>query len=661
LTITGALSGLSPGFFSLNTSDTAGSHARFYASVGGASAGNPYYVSAISGGGAWSWGADNANSDNWVLANSTGLGTGNVLVANSTQLLAANAGSAGTPAWSWSGDPNTGLFNSANAVKVATDGTQIAAFTTTSFDVSRSVSGGGAAIQLDNTSNTASSTARYSASVGGTSAGDPFFLFAIPSGLNWSIGSDNSDSDKFKISEATTLGTNDRLTIATGGLTTITGGTLATDGSENWFKVTGTFPDATDSISGVSFSFTTTAGASLQNHRAVSAVLGAGYVGSGVTSASSHFNLVAGTGTTLSLATAGIGAANYGSENQASASTAGVNVGGIGYATASTATNAGLYGKAVTTAAGSAIGVLGTAGSSTEGTDLKNVGIYGTLNSSLLTGVNASFAGLFDGGTLPDATSNILRALGTLPNLSGAVGSFFDTTTPTSSTANLGFYGIRSRLNAGYTGGDSGGVAFTIAMDGTNNAESAGANLQLNTNQVVGGNIGVIGVAQGATAGKNYGSRSDALNSTGMNVGHYARAVDDPAGTNIGVLANAANSTEGTDLKNVAGYFTLNSALVTGSNVSVALIAQNDDSADIFRGYDGTTQKFQMTQDGQFIASGTANIGWSIVLGANTACTTTCTNACVVGFATGTVASDAERPVACSDTTADRCLCAGSS
>ncbi len=54
----------------------------------------------------------------------------------------------------------------------------------------------------------------------------------------------------------------------------------------------------------------------------------------------------------------------------------------------------------------------------------------------------------------------------------------------------------------------------------------------------------------------------------------------------------------------------------------------------------------------------TTDIGWSVVAGANTACNTTCTNGCVFGVNTASATADI---VACTDATADECLCAGSS
>lgn len=52
--------------------------------------------------------------------------------------------------------------------------------------------------------------------------------------------------------------------------------------------------------------------------------------------------------------------------------------------------------------------------------------------------------------------------------------------------------------------------------------------------------------------------------------------------------------------------------------------------------------------------SNTGSMGWSVVAGANTACTTTCTNAAVFGYDSGT-----NLIVGPSDATADVCVCAG--
>jgi hypothetical protein len=59
---------------------------------------------------------------------------------------------------------------------------------------------------------------------------------------------------------------------------------------------------------------------------------------------------------------------------------------------------------------------------------------------------------------------------------------------------------------------------------------------------------------------------------------------------------------------------------------------------------------------GTFTSSRATDLGWTVVAGANTACNTTCTSACVFGMD-----SAAAVPLLCTDATADNCLCAGSS
>jgi hypothetical protein len=57
-------------------------------------------------------------------------------------------------------------------------------------------------------------------------------------------------------------------------------------------------------------------------------------------------------------------------------------------------------------------------------------------------------------------------------------------------------------------------------------------------------------------------------------------------------------------------------------------------------------------------SSRTSDLGWAVVAGANTACNTTCTSACVFGVNTAATEADI---VGCADATADECLCAGAS
>ncbi len=78
----------------------------------------------------------------------------------------------------------------------------------------------------------------------------------------------------------------------------------------------------------------------------------------------------------------------------------------------------------------------------------------------------------------------------------------------------------------------------------------------------------------------------------------------------------------------------------------------------------GTTEIFSVSNAGAiatastFTSSATADIGWAVVTGSNTACNTTCTSACVFGFDTALGTTDV---VACTSALADVCLCAGAS
>ncbi len=62
-----------------------------------------------------------------------------------------------------------------------------------------------------------------------------------------------------------------------------------------------------------------------------------------------------------------------------------------------------------------------------------------------------------------------------------------------------------------------------------------------------------------------------------------------------------------------------------------------------------------LTASGKIVSQRATDIGWSKVSGANTACNTTCTYACVFGEDTGVIGT----LLSCSDATADVCICAG--
>ena len=85
------------------------------------------------------------------------------------------------------------------------------------FTFGGAASGSDRTLTVSNTSNTASSDAKVDIQVGGTSAGDAFTQYAVSSGGTFSMGVDNDDSDSFKISASSALGTTDVIEITSAG------------------------------------------------------------------------------------------------------------------------------------------------------------------------------------------------------------------------------------------------------------------------------------------------------------------------------------------------------------------------------------------------------------------------------------------------------------
>lgn len=78
-TFGGANSGATRTLTISNTSDTASSAANVVATVGGTSAADATYQAVVSGTTTWTWGVDNSDSDAFVIAASSALGTTNVM------------------------------------------------------------------------------------------------------------------------------------------------------------------------------------------------------------------------------------------------------------------------------------------------------------------------------------------------------------------------------------------------------------------------------------------------------------------------------------------------------------------------------------------------------------------------------------------------------
>lgn len=152
---------------------------------------------------------------------SVSVSSGTVLPTTTTtnQVLLSVASS--PPVWSTATYPATTsanqiLYSSANNVVseltstaksvLLTNGSSVPAFSTTldnSFTYTTSSAGNSRVVTATNTDNTNSnSSASFAASVGGTSAGDPYFRASSGSARSYAVGIDNSDSQSFSIASA---------------------------------------------------------------------------------------------------------------------------------------------------------------------------------------------------------------------------------------------------------------------------------------------------------------------------------------------------------------------------------------------------------------------------------------------------------------------------
>jgi hypothetical protein len=109
-------------------------------------------------------------------------------------------------------------FDTAGTERMRIDSSGNLGIGTTSPSSRLHISGtGGLQSRIENTGNTGSDSSRYIIKVGGTSAGDPYIDFLVNGGSEYSLGIDNSDSDKFKLSASGALGTGDLVTVTSTG------------------------------------------------------------------------------------------------------------------------------------------------------------------------------------------------------------------------------------------------------------------------------------------------------------------------------------------------------------------------------------------------------------------------------------------------------------
>lgn len=188
-----------------NTSGT--SHARLQAVSGGGSGGDAFTRYAITGVTEWSTGIDNSDSDAYVIAASSALGTSNALRITTAGAVTipgtlAVTGNIYTPA-------KLGIGSNASSP-------------TYDLEVNKDTSGDVVHLVVRNGSNTAGAASRIAMLTSGATAADSYLYFSNTV-RDWTIGLDNSDSDALVFAESNTLGTSNRLRIAVGGAVSIPG------------------------------------------------------------------------------------------------------------------------------------------------------------------------------------------------------------------------------------------------------------------------------------------------------------------------------------------------------------------------------------------------------------------------------------------------------
>lgn len=156
----------------------------------------------------------------------------------------------------------------------------------------------------------------------------------------------------------------------------------------------------------------------------------------------------------------------------------------------------------------------------------------------------------------------------------------------------------------------------------------------------------------------SFGGALDSANSfsLGPSVGIRLEGTANDFETTIGAVDPTADTTQLFQTLAAGTYrITLqgNAALTATRMVFVGASGEVTDDSDCTFATDTLTCT-------KFVGSNATNLGWTVVAGADTACNTTCTSACVFGWNLNAGNIDGTL-LACTDATADACLCAGSS
>jgi hypothetical protein len=137
-------------------------------------------------------------------------------------VIAAPLGTVTAPSFTFAGDLNTGMWSpGADTIAWSLGGLERFRLANARADIGATLAGGTFDFWISNPSAAASSAIRTLIGVNGAAAGDPSLIFDISGIASFAVGIDNSDSDQFKISRGSSLGTTDVLSVSTGGNVTI--------------------------------------------------------------------------------------------------------------------------------------------------------------------------------------------------------------------------------------------------------------------------------------------------------------------------------------------------------------------------------------------------------------------------------------------------------
>lgn len=381
------------------------------------------------------------------------------------------------------------------------------------------------------------------------------------------------------------------------------------------------------------------------------------------TSGSNTFSLGNYASVTPNIFTASIGSAAYAdgitatltqSGNGAFASARGLNGLGIRSGTGNSGSLVhGVYGKAQFTGTGTQASIEGVRGSCnmnrSAATLTECISVYGEDPTTTAGTTTRGYAmGAAGNMTIADGTTSADGLLFT-----SAFGTAADAGIYRSGSAALTVTGVLNATSPVF-------VTPTLGAASATSIQTNGSNTQMNNNGFT--------ASAGNTTGNGYTCAGGTFTTGGC-------SVNSSSSNNYTGIGLGRFSYSGTGSGDVL-FATVTNTAASGEVLKVTNLGNGDTA--LFEDSSGDATPFKIDKDGDAFAGGnftttsgvtvgttltgtsTGSIGWSVVAAPNQACTTTCTNAAVVGFDQGTLGAVLPSIVGTSDATADQCLCAGS-